>query len=178
MFSPPRVNPTNRSVGRLVASRQKSGNVNRWEGSISASEPIVAMSFLCHGNDVYWAKSRKTMAAEIPICLLLTSEAEPTGLYVIWDIGHGQRQLRLGTPAETDLAASIERDLVVGEPFLFATVGPHVALLGLVLLRAQVHGRRNSLWALREEYLGALPPIWKEIMVHGRTGMCGIADGA
>jgi hypothetical protein len=136
------------------------------------------MSFFCHGDDVYWARSRKAMAAEIPVSLLLASEVAPFGLYVTWSIGRGQTQLRLSTPAGTDLPASIDQEVVVGEPFPFATVGPHVSLLGLVLLRAQVQGKRNHLWALREEYLEALPPVWKEIMVRGRTGLCRIADGA
>ena len=74
----------------------------------------------------------------------------------------------------------IEREIAIGEPFQFADVGASVSLFGLVLLKAQVRGKRNHLWALKDEHLDGLPVAWKHIMVRGRTGIstCGTSVGA
>jgi hypothetical protein len=70
----------------------------------------------------------------------------------------------------------IEREILVGEPFHFVELAPNVSLLGLVLPKVQVKGKRNHLWALKDEYVGELTPAWKSTMTRGRTGC--IADGA
>jgi hypothetical protein len=174
------LNPGNCSSVRLVASQEQNGRRTIWGGSISAPEPIVAMSLMRHGDHVDSARSRKVTSEQLPISLLVSEAAsgEPSSLYVTWSIGQGQTQLGLDEVATVELAGSLERDVVVGEPFHFADVGRQVSLFGLVLLRAQVKGRRNHLWGLKDKYLERLPPTWREIMAHGRAGTCRISDGA
>jgi hypothetical protein len=162
------------ATAKLVASQVQSGSRSRWNGTVSAEEPIVALSFLRHRDRVYWARSPKVEAAELPLCLLLTTEHQGSMscFYVTWSIGQGgQCQLRLDGDAPSDLRGSVDRDIVLGEPFRFIDVGPDVSLFGLILPRAQVKGRRKRLWGLRDEYLSGLSVAWCEIMAHGRTGV-------
>lgn len=161
------------TTAKLVASHEQSGSRSSWNGTVSAEEPIVALSFLRHKDRVYWARSRKVEATELPISLLLATEHQGgmSCFYITWSIGQGQSQLRLDGDAPSDLRGSVDRDIVLGEPFRFIDVGPDVSLFGLVLLRAQVKGRRNHLWGLRDEYLSGLSVAWCEIMAHGRTGV-------
>jgi hypothetical protein len=165
--------PSHRSTARLVASQAQGGSRSRWNGTVSAEEPIVALSFLRHRDQVYWARSRKAEAAELPLSLLLTAEHQGamSYFYVTWSIGHGQSQLRFDGDVPSGLPSSVDTDIVLGEPFRFIDIGPDVSLFGLVLLRVQVKGRRNHLWGLRDEYLGGLSDAWREIMAHGRTGV-------
>lgn len=161
------------ATAKLVASQVQSGSRSRWNGSVSAEEPIVALSFLRHRDRVYWARSPKVEATELPLCLLLTTEHQGSMscFYVTWSIWQGQRQLRLEGDAPSGLPGSVDRDIVLGEPFRFIDVGPDVSLFGLVLFRAHVKGRRKGLWGIRDEYHSGLSVAWREIMAHGRTGV-------
>lgn len=164
---------SNRATARLVAAQAQSGSRSRWNGTVSAEEPIVALSFLRHRDRVSWARSRKVEATELPLSLLLTTELQGgmSYFYVTWSIGHGQVQLRFDGDVPSDLLSSVDTDIVLGEPFRFIDIGPDISLFGLVLLRAQVKGRRKHLWGLRDEYVGGLSGAWREIMAHGRTGV-------
>jgi len=140
------------------------------------------MCFLHHGDQLDWARSPTSVATELPVTLLLATATvgESRILYVTWNIGDCQTQLGFEDLNMTEPPTVIEREFVAGEPFRLADVAPSVTLFGLVLPKAQVKGKRNHLWALKEEYLDGLPLAWREIMVRGRTGVsvCGIADGA
>jgi hypothetical protein len=171
-----------RLTGRLSVSQRDNGRTASWSGSVSTSEPIVAMCFLQVGDQLYWARSPTRDTTELPISLLLAAAREtgPGGLYVTWSIGACQTQLGVEGIAKVQVPNRIEREIVVGESFHFADVAPSISLLGLVLPKAQVKGKRNHLWSLKDEYLGELSPAWRGTMSRGRTGcvVLGIADGA
>ena len=176
------VTPPHPSSGRLAGSLHRGDGRTTWKGSLSASEPIVAMSFLRHGDQLYWAQSPKVTADDLPVDLLLAEGAytDRSILYVTWSIGGGQTQIGLFEQAAVELPTSIEMDIVVGKLFHFADLNPSTSLFGLVLLRTQVKDKRNHRWALKAEYLEALPLSWRDIMVSGRTGTspCDIANSA
>ena len=154
---------------RLILSQQENGRRAAWSGTVSAEEPIVAMSFFSYGDKVDWARSPTRLATELPVELFLRP-ATTGELHVTWRIADAQTHLGLEGVTITAPPTRIELEVVTGELFRLADLAPSVSLFGLVLPKTQVRGKRTHLWELKDKYLGGLPPVWKQIMMRGRAG--------
>lgn len=174
--------PASPTTVRFSGALHRSGGRTTWKGSASASEPIVAMSFLKHEEQLCWSQSPKVTADILPVSMLLAEdrEGERDILYVTWAIGRGQTQIGLSELPQVEMQIPEEKDVLVGQLFPFVDLSPSTSLFGLLLLRSQVKGKRNHRWELKEEYLDGLPLVWKDIMKGGRTGtaLSGILDDA
>ena len=173
-----RAEQNHRLIGRLVLTQRESGHRASWSGTVSASEPIVAMCFLLHGDQLQWTRSPTCVATELSVGLFLATENEvgSSNLYVTWSVGGCQTQICVECPKIAELPNRVEREIVLGESFYLADAAPSVSLFGLVLPKGQVKSKRNRRWALKDEYLIGLPAVWRDIMVRGRTGTVTYGD--
>jgi hypothetical protein len=145
-----------------------------WNGTISASEPIVALCFLQVGTRLEWARSEKSPKTSLDVRLLLGFDA-PDKAKVCVSFSIGESQTRLWTvlddpdkPPQPPERCSVPIGRIF--PFCQAFGTPRISLFGLVLLRSQAIGARNGLWHLKPEHCAGLSDTWAHILSHGRSG--------
>ena len=151
-----------------------------WKGSVTAPEPIVAMTFLRVGDHVEWVRSEKTVHAEMEIRLLL-GRYDSKGLDVQACFSVGENTVRWRTMLDhANALPSVPglREIRAGQSFPFcAPFGtPEIALYGLVLLRRQAVSARLGIWHLKAEYSSLVPPPWNRIFTYARAGAFEITD--
>jgi hypothetical protein len=149
-----------------------------WNGSVTAPEPIVAMSFLAVGGDIRWARSEKNVGPQLQVRLLL-GLYDATGRDVRPNFGIGLNSVYSRVMLEApDQVSGIpaSREIAVGECFPFCEPfgTPQVSLYGLLLLREQVKSARVGIWHLKPEYATSLSEPWNRVFTHAR---CGVLQG-
>jgi hypothetical protein len=151
-----------------------------WKGSVTAPEPIVAMTFLRVGNHVEWVRSEKTVHAEMEIRLLL-GRYDSKGLDVQACFSVGENTVRWRTMLDHANALPTVpglRQSPAGQSFPFCALfgTPEIALYALVLLRRQAVSARLGIWHLKAEYSSLLPPPWNRVFTYGRAGAFEMTD--
>jgi len=145
-----------------------------WNGTITAKEPIVAISIMRVGNHVEWARSQKTQTTKLDIRLLLgTYDSNAKDVLAMFSIGNNGPRLRTllddpNQPPEILTSSNVP----IGKPFIFSKPfgNPELELFGLIILREQVVSARNGLWHIKEAYKELLPAEWFHILAYGRAG--------
>jgi hypothetical protein len=145
-----------------------------WNGTITASEPIVALCLMQVGTHLEWARSEKGPKTTLELRLLLGFDApDRSNVCVSFSIGENQtrRWTRLSNPDEPPQPPN-KSSIPVGRVFPFCDPfgTPVMHLFGVVLPRSQVVGARNGLWHLKPEYCARLPETWARILSYGRSG--------
>lgn len=153
-----------------------------WNGTISASEPIVALCFLQVGTRLEWARSEKGPKTSLSVRLLLGFDA-PDKTKVCVSFSIGENQTRLWTllddpdkPPQSPESSSVPIGRVF--PFCQPFGTPSISLSGLVLTRNQAIGARNGLWHLKPECCAGLSDTWKHILSYGRSGYINLEEKA
>jgi hypothetical protein len=145
-----------------------------WNGTISASEPIVALCFLQVGTRLEWARSEKGSKTSLDVRLLLGFDApDKANVCVSFSIGENQtRQWTLLDDADKPPQPPERCSVPIGRVFPFCPPfgSPRILLFGLVLLRGQAIGARNGIWHLKPEYCARLSDTWTHILSYGRSG--------
>jgi hypothetical protein len=173
MFDSLRIPPSVNTVATLTGSWKRPRYWD-WNGTIDASEPIVALSLMRVGTRLEWARSEKGPKTTLNIRLLLGFDApDRSKVCVSFSIGaNGTRRWTLLSNPDQPPQPSEKCSVPIGHVFPFCNPfgTPEIHLFGLVLLRSQAIGARVGLWHLKPEYCVGLPDTWAHILSHGRSG--------
>ncbi|HEX7860250.1 MAG TPA: hypothetical protein VF773_08000 [Verrucomicrobiae bacterium] len=145
-----------------------------WHGKVSATAPIVGVSFLKVGSLVQWARSEKGPNLTLGVRLHLGRyDLEGRDVQVSFSIGSGQPYTRT-LLATADFLPRIpaERTIPVGHIFSICEPfgEPKVELFGIVIFKDQVIGVRNGLWHLKAQFAASLPEPLARALTYGRSG--------
>ena len=146
-----------------------------WNGTITAKEPIVAISLMRVGNRIVWARSGKNLTAKLDVRFCLgIFDSDPKDVQTIFCVGGngGPRWRTMLEKLEVPPEVLLHKKITLGTPFVFCKPfgTPTIELFGLILLREQVIGARNGLWHLKKNYRESLPKEWLQILTAGRAG--------
>jgi hypothetical protein len=150
-----------------------------WNGTITANEPIVAISFLRVGNRVEWARSKKDLTTKLDVRLFLgIFDSDPRDVSVGFSIGLNGPRWRTLLDDSNQPPEISQRNIAVGKPFVFCKPfgNPAIELFGLIILRDHVTGARNGVWHIKRIYRESLPKEWLHILAFGRAGWFKIED--
>ncbi|HTA28908.1 MAG TPA: hypothetical protein VK731_00410 [Candidatus Cybelea sp.] len=151
-----------------------------WNGTISANEPIVAISFLQVGTQLAWVRSGKGPKTSLETRLLLAFDAlDKANVAVSFGIDEtALRRWTLLEDADKPPQPPKQCSVPIGRifPFCHPFGNPQISLFGLVLLRNQALGARNNVWHLKPEYCAKLPGTWARILSYGRSGSITLDD--
>lgn len=143
------------NVGVILKGAWLDGPRRRWEGIVSADEPIVTLAIQESYGAWSWCKSsaRKGPTQEVSL-LLGEHDRAGTDVHVNFECGRGQVVSRCGVDSKAYKPAMPDTlDLKTGELATIAMITgePVVALMLLVLAGRDVKVGRNHLWHLRRE---------------------------
>jgi hypothetical protein len=136
----------------------------RWEGTITADQPITALRLMKVNSRVEWARYNRTGLNSLPIGFLIGKHDE--GTTVSFD--GLQRWVRLDVNLDD---IQIEREGETGKPLWLIEFAsePTISLGCFVVAHSQTNSARNKLWHLRQEVL-AEEEAWTAALSRGRTG--------
>jgi hypothetical protein len=148
--------------------------VRRWQGVVSAEEPIVGVAFVSREGRVRWGKSQPTRGCELRVELLL-GHHDQSGLdvQVNFSAGAGQAISRCMVPSAESRPTFLTERLVTTGAHVHVTDPfgvPEITLSLLVLAAADVKVGRNRLWHLRTVASTGVNELFLGILTHGRTG--------
>jgi hypothetical protein len=150
-----------------------------WNGTLAATEPIVALALMRIGNRLEWARSEKGPKSTLDVRLLLAYDApDKSDVFVSFCVGDNLTRWRTrlddpDKPPQPPETCSIPIGRVF--PFCGPFGIPVIGLFGLVVLRSQVTGARNGLWHLKVPFREQLPSDWAHILSYGRKGFVDLA---
>jgi hypothetical protein len=154
---------------------QWSPGVNRdWRGLAHASEPFVALAFLCAPRVCKWVKSQRGESPRgISLALFPYDEAGKDVQVNYWVAG-GYALGRSALPS-TDYRPTISEQQTfqcgVIQKFTQVVGEPYLDLLILFLARRDVQSARNGLWRMRPELAESISSdSIRHMMTYGRTG--------
>jgi hypothetical protein len=145
-----------------------------WNGTLTATEPIVALALMQIGERLEWARSEKALKPALDIRLLLAYDVpDKSDVFVSFCVGENLTRWRTrlenaDKPPEPPETSSVPIGRVF--PFCEPFGTPKIRLFGLVLLRSQVVGARNGLWHLKPKFRDKVPREWARILSYGRKG--------
>jgi hypothetical protein len=153
-----------------------------WNGTLTASEPIVGLSLMQIGERLEWARSEKGPKSILDIRLLLGFDVlDKSNVYVSFCLGENLTRWRtlLDDPDKPPLPPET-CSVPIGRvfPFCESFGTPKIHLFGLVLLRSQVVCARKGLWHLKSRLREQLPAEWARILSYGRKGFVGLESSS
>jgi hypothetical protein len=164
-------------VTRLLISieGQWSSGPNRdWRGWATATEPLVAITFLSTPTDCNWSRSAR---AEMPCEVRLTLgrfDKQGREVQVNFSVAGGYQIGRSRVPSpsyQPDILSQHQFSTGVIQTFAKVEGEPDMELLVLFLARQDVRWGRCRLWRLRRELAESITnDSMRALMTYGRTG--------
>jgi hypothetical protein len=157
-----------------VKGQWSPGLARDWCGWASASEPLVALVFVCSSGGCGWIKSERGDAT-IQVRLALFPDVGPgRDVSASFSVGRGNAIGRSTVPSAVYRPVVPEQQTFqsgVIQKFTQVIGDPSLDLLILFLARRDVRSARNGLWHLRPELAESISsePI-RRMMTYGRTG--------
>jgi hypothetical protein len=146
-----------------------------WRGVASASEPIVAVSFLRWGHHIEWCLSERPTGNESEVRLaLFPYDRDGCDVQVNTFLGGGgQRWRSLVSSAQYRPTIPLSTSLETGRVLSLSRIegNPCVEFFGLFLAKRDTKGGRNGIWHIRPCFREGLPPALSQVLTFGRTGI-------
>jgi hypothetical protein len=144
----------------------------RWQGALTAREPVGGMAFLLTGEELHWVKT-PAISPVLPVDISLSAYADyRTGQATFTAHLDGAYLPGLPVPIGPNLpdACAIERTAVETGRVTRLARASDKAFFVLLLPGGTLKMGRKRLWHLRDDVAGALAPDVRELLTHRRSG--------
>jgi hypothetical protein len=161
------------SIDVVVKGKWSSSSSRDWRGTIFASEPIVAISFLVSSGICQWVKSERDQQPPDIRCAIFPYDNSGLDVQVNFGVGNSNRIWRT-LISSASYRPTIPEHIVLRTArihhFTTITGNPLIELYVLLIAKTDVASSRNTLWRLREQLAKNIHQPWRQRLTHSRRG--------
>jgi hypothetical protein len=140
----------------------------RWTGTLSSAIPIVCIVFAKTPESLFWAKSGSPIS-NLEVDLAVRAEGRSDRAKFTASVGEACLPSFMFSG---DASHSIEvktGDYTTGQLVPLARYDD-IEIIGYVIPSGLIKVGRKRIWVLRSEFSDSLPPVFRDLLTHGRTG--------
>lgn len=144
----------------------------RWQGVLTAREPIGGIAFLLTGDELHWVKT-PAISPALPVDISLSAYADyRTGQATFTAHLDGAYLPGVPVPIGANLADACAIELSAVETGRVSRLAraSGTAFFVLLIPGSALKMGRKRLWHLRDNVAGALAPNVRELLTHRRSG--------